>query len=257
MAQHAAFRIASCTTSVDQAAGSARFLSCHLCQDDFVLDGKSSLNEIFPEEEARAGYVGRKAWLTPENESFDSVILVEVHSEALQMLGTLAYDDFCLSMVSLVEASVCLVRDVDTRVDLIVHDAANESDGPLGRVEAHDGDGGASRAAQLVASLGKAERIVPVLVPGPAKFGIVALNPKSGSIASALHCIGEHLAESEGHFGAGAALAHLDGELILDVAAPVEALAAVRVDQLVVPVGRHHHNAIVCHFVACSLSLLF
>lgn len=48
------------------------------------------------------------------------------------MLSGLDNDDLSLSMLGLVEDSICLVSDVNACVDLIVHDATHEGDSPLG-----------------------------------------------------------------------------------------------------------------------------
>ena len=101
-----------------------------------------------------------------------------------------------------------------------------------------------------MASLGKRKRVLPVLAPRPAHFYIIALDVQGRTVPTCLHRVLEELAHSVGCFGAKARLAHLDGQLILDVTRPVEALALVRFEQLLVAVRRHHHNAIVAHFLA-------
>mmetsp|Transcript_11570 Transcript_11570/g.14587 ORF Transcript_11570/g.14587 Transcript_11570/m.14587 type:complete len:256 (+) Transcript_11570:1380-2147(+) len=225
--EHAAFRIASRATRVDQAARLARLLCIHFSQDDLVLYGEPSLQEVSPKEEARALYVRRQARLAPNDESLDVVVLVEINGEALEVLCGLADDHFGFGVISLVKAGVGLVGDVDARVHLVVHYAAQEGNGPLRGVEAHDCDGGTGSCVELVASFCEAHGVVPVLVPGPAQLGIVALDPKRGTIASALHGVLEHLAEGERDLRAGATLAHFDWELILYVASPVQALSSV------------------------------
>ena len=99
-----------------------------------------------------------------------------------------------------------------------------------------------------MAGFGKPQRVLVVLIPGPAKFGIVAFNPHSGPILATPHSILEELGHGEGDFRAGATLAHLNRQLSINIRGPVEALATLGVDKALVPSRRHHYNAIVCHF---------
>ena len=155
MTQHAAFRIARRATRIDEAAGLARLLACHFSQDDLVLDALGGGKEVFPEEETRPRHISRKRGLTPDNESSHFIVLVNVNSEALEVLSRLDNDDFGLCMLGLIQACFSLVSDIDASVDLVVHDATHEGDGPLGRIEAHDAHGRLISAAELMARFGE------------------------------------------------------------------------------------------------------
>ena len=151
-------------------------------------------------------------------------------------------------MISLIQTRFSLVSNVDTRVNVVVHHAAVEGDGPLWRVEPHDSNGGAILHLELVARLCETQRILVVLVPGPHEFDVVAFNEHRGSVLAAPHSIHEHLRHGEGDLGAGAALAHLNWQLSVNISGPVEALALFGVDEALVTIGRHHHDTIVCHY---------
>ena len=66
----------------------------------------TKLHEIFPQEEARAGNSLRKGTFTPDNESFDAIVLIKVHSESLQVLSILHTDNLGLSVSRLVQTSL-------------------------------------------------------------------------------------------------------------------------------------------------------
>ena len=152
-------------------------------------------------------------------------------------------------MGRLVEASICLVRDVNACVALVVHDSTHKGNGPFGGIETHDGHGRPCLAVQLVACLRKAQSILVVLVPSPAKLHTIALDPHRRSISSASHRILKHLAQGERHFGSWTTLAHFDWKLIVDLARPVETLAVLWADEALVAPGRHHDNSVVGHIV--------
>ena len=210
MTQHAAFGTARRATRIDEAAGLARLLACHFSQDDLVLDALGGGKEVFPEEETRPRDISRKCGLTPDNESSHFIVLVNVNSEALEVLSRLDNDDFGLCVLGLIQACFSLISDIDASVDLVVHDATHEGHGPLRGVETHDSDSRAGRAAKLVTRFRKLERILPVLVPGPANLNIVALDPQCGAVTSSLNGICKVLAQGDRSFRAAAGLAHLD-----------------------------------------------
>ena len=144
------------------------FLNGHLCEDDFVLDTLRCGEEVLPEEEAWPGYISWQGRLAPDNEGLDLIVLVDIDSEAFEVLRRLDNDDLGLGVLRLIQARFCLVRDVDASIDLVVHDGSHESHGPLWSVEAHDSDSRAGRAAELMACLRELQRVLPVLTPGPA-----------------------------------------------------------------------------------------
>ena len=80
-------------------------------------------------------------------------------------------------MLGLVKTCFRRIRDIDARVDVIVDDGADERDGPFGRIESHDSDGSALANLQLLTRLRKSESVLIVLIPGPAKFSVIALDP--------------------------------------------------------------------------------
>ena len=129
--QHAALRVTSRATCVDQAAGLAWLLNRHLCMDDLVLDSLSHLKEVFPKEEARPGNISRQGVFAPDDESLNAIILVEINGEAFEVFRIFDDDDFRVSVFSLVKACVGLVCDVDTSNDLVIHDTSHEGHGPL------------------------------------------------------------------------------------------------------------------------------
>ena len=80
-------------------------------------------------------------------------------------------------MLGLVKTCFRRIGDIDARVDVIVDDGADERDGPFGRIESHDSNGSALANLQLLARLRKSESVLIVLIPGPAKFSAIALDP--------------------------------------------------------------------------------
>ena len=80
-------------------------------------------------------------------------------------------------MLGLVKACFRRIRDIDAGVDVIVEDGANKRDGPFRRIESHDSDGSALANLKLLARLSKSESVLIVLIPGPALFSAVALDP--------------------------------------------------------------------------------
>lgn len=115
------------------------------------------------------------------------------------MIRALNTDDFCLTMLGLVQASLRCVCDVDARVHVVVHHGAVKCNGPLGGVEAHDRDGAALRHLKLMAGLGESHRILVVLVPRPAEFCAIAFDPHGRSVLATSHGILEHLGHGKGH----------------------------------------------------------
>ena len=56
-------------------------------------------------------------------------------------------------MMHLVQAGVRRVGLVDARAQIVIQDASDEGDGPLGRIDAHDSDGGSLTNLKLLACL--------------------------------------------------------------------------------------------------------
>ena len=253
VAQHATLWITRRSRSVDQAARLTRLLSLHLGHDDFILDRLAHLEEIFPQDESGSRNALGQGSLAPDDEGLHFVVLVQVACESFEMLGILDDDNLSFGMLCLVKTSIGLVGNVDSSVHIVVHDGSHEGDGPLWRVEAHDGDGTANSSVQLVARLGESQSICPVLAPGPAQLLIIALDPHGWSVTTAAHSIEEHLADGEWCLGARATSAHFHGKLIIDVARPMEALALLGVHQAMVTCSAHLDNAIVRHifFLIC------
>ena len=131
MAEHASFGIASRSTGVDQTAAFSRFLLVHLHIDNVILDRLADLEEVSPEVEAGSRDALGQGSLTPDDESLDAIVLVEIDGESLEMLSSLNNDDFSFTMLSLVEAGVGLVSNVDSSVHVVVHHTTNEGNGPL------------------------------------------------------------------------------------------------------------------------------
>lgn len=100
------------------------------------------------------------------------------------MLCSLNYDDLSFGVFGLVEAGVSRIGDVDSCVNLVVHDTTNEGDGPLGCIVAHDGDSGPILTVKLVTSLRESHRFMIVLVPSPALLDIIALDPDCRSVTT-------------------------------------------------------------------------
>ena len=92
MAQHAAFRIPGRATRVDQATALTGLLPVHLGHDGLIFHGLPNLQEVLPQEEAGAGVPLWNRALAPDDERLDSIVLVEVHSEALEVLSRLDHD---------------------------------------------------------------------------------------------------------------------------------------------------------------------
>ena len=65
-------------------------------------------------------------------------------------------------MLRLVQASIRLIGDVNTCIDIVIHNTAHEGYEPFGSIKAHYGNGRTLRHVQLVACLGKSERILVV-----------------------------------------------------------------------------------------------
>ena len=245
MTEHAPLRIASCTTCVDQAAALTWLLLGDLGSDDLVTHGLTKLQEVFPEVESRARCVLWKCCLSIDDERLDFGILVKIHRESLQVLSSLDYNHLCISVCRLVQNCLCRVCDVNARIDLVVHESTKESDGPLGCVEAHDSHSRLVSAVELMAGLCKAHSILVVLVPRPAQLLIIAFDPHGRSVATRAHCIHKRGTHGEGNLRARSSLTHLDWQLIMDVGRPVETFTVHWVDQALVPVRGHRHNAIV------------
>ena len=147
------------------------------------------LEEIVPQEEpVSRGALGQSRF-TPDDESLNLIILVQVACESFEVLSRLNYDDLSFGMCGLIKTSFSLVSNVDASVQILVHDGSHEGNGPLRRVEAHDSDCGTILHLQLMAGLGESKRILVVLVPGPAEFGVVAFNPHRWTILSAFYRI--------------------------------------------------------------------
>lgn len=131
MANHAALWVACCARCVDQDTAFARLLLVHLGLNDFVLYRASSLQEILPQEESRAGHAFGQCTFSPDDEGLDPVIFIKIDCELLELLSIFDANDLCLRVSGLIEARISLVGDVDASVDLVVHDASHEGDGPL------------------------------------------------------------------------------------------------------------------------------
>ena len=78
------------------------------------------------------------------------------------MLRGFDHDDFGFGVSGLVEASFGCICDINTCVDIIVHDAADVGDGPFRCVEAHDTTGRTLSHSKMVASLRKSHCIFVV-----------------------------------------------------------------------------------------------
>ena len=78
------------------------------------------------------------------------------------MLGSLDDDDLGFGMSCLVEASFSCICDINTCVDVVVHDAADVRDGPFGSVEAHDTTGRTLSYSKVVTCLRKSHCFVVV-----------------------------------------------------------------------------------------------
>ena len=78
------------------------------------------------------------------------------------MLCGFDYDDFGFRVSGLVEASLSRICDINTCVDIIVHDATDVGDGPFWCVEAHDTTGRTFRDTKMVASLTKSHCVFVV-----------------------------------------------------------------------------------------------
>ena len=177
MAEHAAFRIARCSTSVDQAAALSWLLLGDLTQDKIIAKSLSELQEVFPEIETIALGILWQGGFTIDDKRLHLAVLVQIDCEALQVLGSLNDDDLGVGVCGLVQASLSCVCDVNASVHLVIHDSTKEGNGPLWRVKAHDSNCRLVRAIDLMTSLGKAHHVLIVLVPGPAELFIVALYP--------------------------------------------------------------------------------
>lgn len=131
MAEHASFGVTSRSRCVDEAAALAWLLSSHLGFDDLLFHCLTNLQKVLPEEEARARDSFRQCSLSPNNEGLDPIVLVEIDCEALKVFRGLDADNFSLAMRCLIKTRVSCIRNVDARVDVVVHHATNEGDGPL------------------------------------------------------------------------------------------------------------------------------
>ena len=78
------------------------------------------------------------------------------------MLRGLYDDDLSFGMSGLVEASFSCICDINTCVDVVVHDAAYVRDGPFGSVEAHDTTGRTLSYSKVVTCLRKSHCFVVV-----------------------------------------------------------------------------------------------
>ena len=214
------------------------------------------LEEIVPQEEPVSRGALRQSRFTPDDESLNLIILVQVACESFEVLSRLNYDDLSFGMCGLIKTSFSLVSNVDASVQVLVHDGSHEGNGPLGRVEAHDGDGTANRRVQVVARLSEGHSILPVLAPGPAQFLIIALDPHGWPVTTTLHGVHEHLVKGEWCLRAWATSPHFNGKLIMDVTGPMEAFAFLGVDQAMVTRGTHLDNAIVRHLFLSDLFLI-
>ena len=85
-------------------------------------------------------------------------------------------------MFGLVKACFWCVSDVDARINVIVDDGTDERDSPFRRIESHDCDGSALANLKLLARLSKPESILIILIPGPALFSAIALDPHRHAI---------------------------------------------------------------------------
>ena len=150
-------------------------------------------------------------------------------------------------MLSLIKYRVSLISDIDSSEYLAIKNATDAREGPLRSVESHDGAAGAMTHVELVAGLGKPHDISVILIPGPAYFASITLDPHGGPVSTAAHCVHKELAHSERHLGAWSTLTHLDWEFIIDVTGPVQTFTIVRGDKALVALGGHHYNAIVRH----------
>ena len=197
MAEHAALGVTCCSTRVDKAAALTWLLFGHLRLNYLVANSLTDLHEVTPQEKARARDSLRQGSFTPDNKCFHLVVLVEIDRESLQVFRSFDHDHLSLCMRGLVEACVCLIGDINTSVDLVVENAADEGDGPLWRVESHNGYSRAVCAAQRVAGFREAERVVIVLIPGPALLYLLSFDPHSWSVSTTLDSTREHLAKSK------------------------------------------------------------
>ena len=78
------------------------------------------------------------------------------------MLGRLDDNDLGFGVSGLVEASFSCICDINTCVDVVVHDAADVRDGPFGSVEAHDTTGRTLSNTKMVTCLRKSHCFVVV-----------------------------------------------------------------------------------------------
>ena len=78
------------------------------------------------------------------------------------MLRRLDDNDLSFGVSGLVKASFSCICDINTCVDIVVHDAADVRDGPFRCVEAHDTTGRTLRHSKMVTSFRKSHCIFVV-----------------------------------------------------------------------------------------------
>lgn len=131
MAQHAGLRVSSSATSVDESAALSGFLLLDFFFDDFILNIFSKCKEIFPDIEPLIFKISGKFIECVDDNSLDIGKSMKVNLELFKLFNTIHYNQFSFRVVSLIEASICVICGVNTTCNAIESQTSHVGNDPF------------------------------------------------------------------------------------------------------------------------------
>jgi hypothetical protein len=167
VAQHAGLRVTSGATSVDESAALSGFLLLNFFFDDFIFNIFSKSKEIFPDIEPLIFKFSGKFIERIDNNSLDIGESMKVDFELFKLFNTVHNYQFCFRVVSLIEASICVICGINTTSNAIESQTTHVCNDPFWRVVAHNVDGFSVLHSDGMHGLSECIDVLKILLPSP------------------------------------------------------------------------------------------
>ena len=217
----------------------------HFLLDDAFWHRFTQLHKVSPQINSLIIVFFRDFIFKPDDNCFDVGKFVQINIVLLQILNCINYQNFSFWMLSLVQASFCLVGDVNSTGHGVEEDAPMVSNRPLWTIEPHDIDWFAFIHSNSLKRFRKSNDLLVSFLESPFLDSSATFHLPHWPISVLFHCWYQELGWSHWSVCRTTSIMHPDWQFCIDIRCPVQVSTIFSVDNRFIPLFWHLHDSYV------------